>query len=174
MSYTPNEEKRIDRFFKISVFIKGILSILEIITGAALFFVPVSEVASKLIFIAQGELAEDPTDFIGLHLMQIAHHFSVAGAISLAIYLLSRGIIKLALVVALLKRYLWAYPVSIAIIGLSMVYQIYLVITAHSAVQAVLTAIDIVVLWFIWKEYKILKEHRDSPREENPNAQKTV
>ncbi len=151
------QEQQIDRFFKISVFIKGITSLFEIMAGIAVLYVPWSDVAMKLIYIAQGKLAHDPDDLIAIHLIQLAHHLSVAGSVFFGLYLLSRGIVKFGLVIALLKRYLWAYPLSMIVIGLFMVYQIFLFITTHSGVQAALVILDLFVLWFVWKEYKLLK-----------------
>ena len=162
MPQTPEQQRRTDRFFKISVTLKGIASILEIMAGIAVLFVPWSDVSHWLIVIAQGHLVNDPDDFIFLHIVTLAQQMSVARSTFFALYLLSRGVVKFGLVIALLKRYLWAYPLSIAIIGAAMLYQIWLVITAHSVVQGILTVLDIVVVWFVWKEWLLLKEHKET------------
>ncbi|BCG83133.1 hypothetical protein MesoLj113b_66750 [Mesorhizobium sp. 113-3-3] len=48
----------------------------------------------------------------------LASNFSVSTQHFYAFYLLSHGIVKLALVVALLKNKLWAYPSSLIVLGL--------------------------------------------------------
>jgi uncharacterized membrane protein len=49
----------------------------------------------------------------------------------MAIYVLSHGVIKMVAVVALLKNKLWGYPVSIAVFGGFIVYQISKFIGSH-------------------------------------------
>jgi uncharacterized membrane protein len=70
---------------------------------------------------------------------------------------LSRGLVKFALVVALLKNQLWAYPSSLVVLGLFVVYQMYQIATAFSALLVFLTIFDLIVIWFIWKEYQVVR-----------------
>ena len=103
-------------------------------------------------------VVEDPSDFIAIHLLQIAQQFSLTSSTFIAVYLLSRGVIKLALVVALLKNQLWAYPASLAVLGLFVIYQIYQTAITFSPFIIALTIFDLVVMWFIWREYEVLRE----------------
>jgi uncharacterized membrane protein len=157
MEITPTQEKRIGLYFHISVFLKGLFSLLEIIGGVLAFFVPVSYITNVIVHLAQGELIEDPGDFISTHLAQFAQQLSVTSGTFIAIYLLSRGLVKFALVVALLKNQLWAYPSSLVVLGLFVVYQIYQIATAFSALLVFLTIFDLIVMWFIWKEYEVVR-----------------
>jgi uncharacterized membrane protein len=157
MEITPTQEKRIGLYFHISVFLKGLFSLLEIIGGVLAFFVPVSYVTNVIVHLAQGELIEDPGDFISTHLVQLAQQLSVTSGTFIAIYLLSRGLVKFGLVVALLKNQLWAYPSSLVVLGLFIVYQMYQIVTAFSALLVFLTIFDLIVMWFIWKEYEVVR-----------------
>jgi uncharacterized membrane protein len=157
MEITPIQEKRIGLYFHISVFLKGLFSLLEIIGGVLAFFVPVSYVTNVIVHLAQGELIEDPGDFISIHLTQFAQQLSVTSGTFIAIYLLSRGLVKFALVVALLKNQLWAYPSSLVVLGLFVVYQMYQIATTFSALLVFLTIFDLIVIWFIWKEYQVVR-----------------
>jgi len=76
----------------------------------------------------------------------------------IVIYVFSRGFIKVFLIVGLLKKKLWTYPASIIVIGLFMIYQIYELFRTLSPWLLVLTVIDILIVWLIWKEYLRLKK----------------
>jgi uncharacterized membrane protein len=153
------QEKRVTRYFRISVILKGAISLAEIAAGALVFFVPVSFFTGALMRFAQGELIEEPGDFIATHLATLAQHLSVESGTFIALYLLSRGLIKLVLIAALLKNQLWAYPSSLAVLGLFVAYQAYQIAMAHSLFVVALTVFDLVVMWFIWKEYHIVRLH---------------
>ena len=157
MDFTTQEAKRIGLYFHVSVFLKGLVSLVEIIGGLLAFFVPLSYVTNLMVHLSQGELMEDPGDFIATHLTQMAQQLSVASGTFIALYLLSRGLIKLFLVVALLKNQLWAYPSSLIVLGLFVAYQVFQIILAFSAFLLALTIFDLIVMWFIWREYEVVR-----------------
>jgi uncharacterized membrane protein len=155
------EEKRIRTYFFVSVFLKGLISAIEVIAGVVVLFVPITYFASLVLRYAQGELIENPNDFIATNLASLAHQFSIASSIFIALYLLSRGAIKLSLVVALFKNQLWAYPSSLVVLGLFVIYQIYQISATFSPLIIALTIFDFVVMWSIWREYRIMRTHHN-------------
>lgn len=160
MDYAEEKQEREVRFFfKASILIKGAISLLEVVAGMLALFIPVTAVTDIVMRLAQGELSEEPGDFIATHLVQLAHQFMFASGTFIALYLLSRGLIKLGLIVALLKNQLWAYPSSLLVLGLFVLYQLYQIIVTHSWLIVLLTLFDLVVMYFIWKEYVIVREH---------------
>lgn len=159
MAFTASQEKNITLYFRISIFLKGAFSLLEVIGGVLAFVVPVSAVTDLVVRFAEGELAEDPGDLIATHLVTFAHQFSFASGTFIGVYLLSRGLVKLGLVVALLKNQLWAYPSSLAVLGLFVLYQIYQIAVAFSLFLVGLTLFDFVVMWLIWREYQVVRLH---------------
>ncbi|MDE2071492.1 MAG: DUF2127 domain-containing protein [Patescibacteria group bacterium] len=144
-------------YFLVSVFAKGVVSVVEVTVGIVVFFVPLSFFTGLLLQFAQSDFIEDSGDFIAGHLMQLAVQSSFASNTFVAIYLLSRGIVKLGLVVALLKNWLWAYPLSLIVLGLFVLYQLYQIATTHSLLILALTLFDLVVMYFIWREYQIVR-----------------
>jgi len=72
---------------------------------------------------------------------------------------LSHGIVKLALVAGLLANRLWAYPASLAVMSLFIVYQLYRFSFTHSAGLIVLSLFDGVVMVLIWHEYRLMRRH---------------
>ncbi len=157
MEFTTEQEKRITLYFRISVFMKGLVALLEIIGGVLALFIPVSYITDFVVHFAQAELIEDPNDFIAAHLFQYAQQFSVTSGTFIAFYLLSRGLIKMLLVVGLLKNQLWAYPSSLIVLGLFIIYQIYQIAIVFSAFLVGLTIFDFFVMWFIWREWEVVR-----------------
>ncbi len=152
-------EKNIYELFRISVLLKGGISVAEIIVGIVAFFVPISVVTDLVASFAKAELAESPGSFIASHVLTLAQDASLVSGTFIALYLLTRGLIKLVLVWALLKNQLWAYPSSLVVLGLFVLYQLYQIVTGHSIVVVAITLFDLTVMYFIWREYKIMKAY---------------
>lgn len=157
MYFTPKEEKNIRLYFYTSIIIKGLISLAEIIAGIILFFVPVSFFANLALRLAQAELLEEPNDFIATHLTSVLHHLPAVSGAFIALYILSRGLIKVGLIAGLLKNKLWAYPSSLVVLGAFVAYQLYQLYTAFSGFIIALTIFDLIVMWSIWEEYKVVK-----------------
>ena len=103
-------ERYFYNLFRISIFLKGLLSLTEILAGTTILFIDPATIGNALIELIQDELADEPNSFFALHTLPLAQQFAQTPKLFLALYLLSRGLIKFALVVALLKNKLWAYP----------------------------------------------------------------
>ncbi len=151
------KEKNIHRFFEISVFLKGLHAILETIGGILLYFVSTETLTQLVVRLTQEELTEDPNDFISHQLLQSAKHFSIGSKSFAAFYLLSHGVIKLFLVVGLLKGKDWAYPSSLVVLGFFIAYQVYRFTFTHSLSLIALTIFDLIVMWLIWQEYRLMQ-----------------
>jgi uncharacterized membrane protein len=144
-------EKQIHQIFQISVFIKGVLALIECAAGVAFALVSTSSIKNLVDMLTQEELIEKPQDFIATHLLAAGQHFSVETKHFYAFYLLSHGLVKLLLVIGLLRNKLWSYPV----LGLFSVYQLYRFSYTHGAGLIVLTVFDIFVIGLIWHEYRL-------------------
>ncbi|MFY9584809.1 MAG: DUF2127 domain-containing protein [Candidatus Acidiferrales bacterium] len=93
--------------------------------------------------------------------------FRVSGGKHFAsVYLLSHGVVKLVLVVALFWNKLWAYPLMIIMLAAFIFYQLYRFALTHSLVMILLTLFDLVVIVLTWLEYGKQRALRqfDSPR----------
>jgi uncharacterized membrane protein len=118
-------EQRIRRIFEVSVLLKGAHALIECIGGLALALASTTSIEGWVNRLTQEELIEDPNDFIATHFLRLAEGLSVNTKSFYAFYLLSHGIVKLALVAGLLRNKLWAYPTSLAVLALFIIYQIY-------------------------------------------------
>ena len=152
-------EHRIHQIFQVSVLLKGAHALIECLGGIALALVSTSSIANFVNAITQDELIKDPNDFVATHLLTMAHNFSVQTQHFYAFYLLSHGIVKVALVVGLLREKLWAYPASLVVLTLFVLYQLYRFSYTHGLGLIVLTLFDIVVMGLIWHEYGLMRRH---------------
>ena len=152
-------EHRIHQIFQVSVLLKGAHALIECLGGIALALVSTNSIANFVNAITQDELIKDPNDFVATHLLTMAHNFSVQTQHFYAFYLLSHGIVKVALVVGLLREKLWAYPASLIVLTLFVLYQLYRFSYTHGLGLIVLTLFDIVVMGLIWHEYGLMRRH---------------
>ena len=157
MEFTQQQEKRVRLYFRISIFIKGAISLAEMLAGIALLFIPVSYFLNLLATYAESELREDSGGFIASHMLSLSHQAAAISGTFIALYLLSRGLIKVALIWAMLKNKLWAYPASLVVLGLFVLYQVYEIALHGSLAIVALTVFDLIVMYFMWREYQVLK-----------------
>jgi uncharacterized membrane protein len=158
-------ESALDRTFRISVGLKGLDGLLEIVGGVALLFIAPATLQSWARTLTAHELAQDRHDFIATHLLHSASQLSRSTTLFGAVYLLTHGIAKVVLVVAVLRNQLWAYPWMIALLGVFIAYQLYRLTVRFSVGLTLLTLFDIFVVWLTVLEYrKRRREHESAPR----------
>lgn len=89
--------------FRISVTLKGLHALLEVVGGIAIWLVNPGLIVHIVGWLTQDEITEDPHDLVANYLRNSASHFSVSSQHFIALYLFGHGVIKLFLVAALLK-----------------------------------------------------------------------
>ena len=149
------DHRSLDRAFRITVTLKGLDGVLEVIGGIVLLFVSPASIEHVVRFFTAHELAQDPHDFIATHLLHSASGLSRSATVYGGVYLLTHGVAKVVLVVLVLKDKLWAYPLMIALMGVFIVYQVYRLTYKVSFGLIVLTLFDVLVVWLTWREYRI-------------------
>ncbi len=152
-------EKYVHRFFEVALALKGVHALIEIGSSIFIYFTNQQFVSNLVVWITQEELSEDPRDFIAHYLIKSVENFSVTSQHFAAFYLLSHGIIKIVLVIELLRKRLWAYPASIVVFSLFIIYQIYRFSFTHSVWLIVFTVLDALIIWLTIHEYRYMKKH---------------
>ncbi|MGL4860664.1 MAG: DUF2127 domain-containing protein [Enterobacteriaceae bacterium] len=145
--------------FLLSLLFKGMLAIVEVISGL-------------LLWLLQGRILTLAADFINSHqashtmlstslgdkicngLEQAIGEITVQGSTFTLFYLISHGVIKLWLVAGLWRNKLYYYPVAITVFSLFIVYQLYRLSVSYSLLLVLLTVIDLIVIALIWTEYR--------------------
>ena len=158
-----SDEKNIHLAFEISLLLKGVFALGEIIGGIVALFITKEFLLKIVGVLTQEELAEDPRDLIANYLLHSTQNFSISTQYFVALYLLSHGSIKLWLIVGLLRKKLWYYPTAIIVFGLFIVYQLYRFSFTHSLWLLLITGVDVIVIGLTWHEYRYRKRLSSSP-----------
>jgi uncharacterized membrane protein len=156
IDYNPAENPRTatDKAFRISLYLKGLDGLAEIVGGILLLLVKPDQINHWATRLTQGELSQDPHDFIANHILKSAHNLTGASLVFGAAYLLSHGLVKLILVVEVLRNHLWAYIALIAVTSLFVIYQLYRLTDKFSIGLVLLTLFDILIIYLTQKEYR--------------------
>lgn len=150
-------KKSIHVSFEISIALKGVNGLFEIIGGSLLLFIPPEKISNFLQLITYRELLQDPNDRIANYLLNIAHTLSVGSKLFAALFLLSHGVIKLFLILALLKKKHWAYPTAIIVFILFSVYQLYRYILFGNSNMLIILILDVIMIILTWLEYEEIR-----------------
>ncbi len=145
---------RLDRWFRVAAAIKGLDGIVETLSGLILLVVPATQIKGVIATLATNEIQEDKHAFIAHFVLTLDQKVDVHVALFAAIYLLAHGCIKIALAVALLKRYYRAYPYAMAFLVVFIVYQSYLIAANHSMLLVGLTLFDLLVTTLTYMEWQ--------------------
>lgn len=143
--------------FQISLLLKGLFALSEILAGIGTYFVTRRLLVEIIGAVTRAELSEDPRDLVANYLLHWAHNLSIGTQHFAGVYLLSHGIVKLWLIVGLLRQRLWYYPTAILVFTAFIAYQLYRFTFTHSVWLLLLTAVDALVIALSWHEYRFLK-----------------
>ncbi len=155
-----NTEKEIHQVFDITLILKGIHACIEIVGGFLLYVVSAESVIGVVNFFVRGEIREDPHDAVASFFLHTAQSLGGSSKSFAALYLLSHGIINGLVVVGLWREEIWAYPISLFVLGGFIVYQFYLLMFGYSLWLVLFTILDIVIILLVWHEYGVLKRRR--------------
>lgn len=154
---SAREQKALHDVFLVSVWIKGAVGLIQALAGLALLVVTQHALVRAVMAVTTPELSEDPRDPVAMFLRNSAQHWGAGTQHFASVYLVMHGVIKLALVIALLRRKLWSYPVSLWVLGAFIAYQCYRYTLTHSFWLVLLTALDISVVALVWHEYRLMR-----------------
>ena len=144
----------LDRTFEVSIILKGLDGLLELIGGVLLLAVSPTTINHLINRLTQHELDEDPHDVIATRLLHFGNGLTGSAVRFAAAYLLVHGIVKVFLVAALLRNKLWAYPWLIITLVVFIGYQLYKIALDPTAWLIALTVFDAFVVWLTWREWR--------------------
>jgi uncharacterized membrane protein len=147
----------LDKAYEIGIIVKGIDGILELIGGLLVLTISPHTVTGITNFLTQDALQENPHNFIAVEIAKAGHHLASGHNVFAAAFLLTHGLVKVVLVTCLLLNKLWAYPWALVVLGLFLIYQIYLLITQPSFSMAFLSVLDVIIIWLIYREWHQIK-----------------
>ena len=151
--------RSLDRTFRVTVILKGLDGLFETIGGIVLIFARPSTINHLARTLTQHELSRDPHDYIARHLLRSATDLTHGTTLFASVYLLSHGMAKVVLVVAVLLDQVWAYPAMMALLVAFIAYQLYRLVAVRVTLGlSLLTAFDGFVVWLTWREYAVRRE----------------
>ncbi len=151
MKQMPLRERGIHDVFLVTVALKGLDGILEIVLGLLLIFT--DTFSDVVFFLTRDAIIDDPNNYFASHLRAFASQSHQAFVIG-GLYLVAHGILKAFIAGSLWRNYAWAYPVSMVFLGLFIFYETIGVLTRGSIPLMCLAVFDIFMLWLVGYEYK--------------------
>ena len=151
----------LDRTFHAGITLKGIGGVLETIGGILLWFVSPASMSETVQLLFLQEFARNPDGFLTTHVLKQSSKLANMDPTFASLYLLSHGIVKVALVVCLWMNKLWAYPLTILVFAGFCVYQIRRYMHTHAISLVLLTIFDIFLIYLTWREYLEQKHIRE-------------
>ncbi|MEP6996752.1 MAG: DUF2127 domain-containing protein [Betaproteobacteria bacterium] len=152
---SPTASVRTHRLFEVALLLKGLNGMVELVGGALALFVPLRTVNQLVLWITASQIEDDPNDWLANTLVHAAEKLSMGTKLYASFYLLSHGCVKIFLVYSLWREKLWAFPVGLSLLGALVCYSIYRFTHTHAVALLVFAAIDLTIMWFIWREYVV-------------------
>lgn len=146
--------------FRIAMAVKGIDGAIELIGGVLLLLVSQTEVQKVITVVVTHDLLGPPDGSLSRHFVAGTAEFASGDRTFAVLYLLLHGAIKVALVLALLRHWLPAYPVAVVVLGAFVVYEIYRATQTGSVLLPLLAVLDILVIALVIREYLALRRER--------------
>jgi uncharacterized membrane protein len=151
--------RALHRWFDAGVLLKGGDGLLEMVAGTWLAFDPT--IVQTVVFrLTAKELLHDPDDRIAAALRHVAEELGSGRHAFATFYLVAHGLVKVVLAIGLLRQRPWAFPVATWTLGALAVYQLYRFTHTHSPLLPVLAAIDLVIVWLVWREGRVRAHER--------------
>ena len=151
------ETTTLDRVYTIGIAIKGFDGAVELLAGLLLWIAP--GMLHALLQVLLGEAQERHTQlarFVAEHIARVDADLTKSGLAVVILFLLLHGVVKVGLVVALFKKWRWAYPWAIVALGGFLVYQVIVFIKHPTLSMALFSVLDAVIVWLVYREYREL------------------
>lgn len=160
----------LDRTFVVTLVLKGLDGVIELVAGVALLLVSPAQLEAAARALTRHELREDPHDPVAHWLLGYTGNLSVSATLFGAVYLLVHGVVKVFLVVAVLRDKLWAYPWLIGFLVAFIGWQAFELVRHFTWGLAALTAFDILIVVLTVREYRVHRARRRAAPEAWPAA----
>lgn len=155
-------DRRLERVYRIGIVLKGVDGLAEVLAGLLLWFAP----GLLRTLLAPWEQIDSDDRALRVFVAQLAGRLDTdlahGPSAFVVFFLLSHGIVKLALVYCLLKEYRWVYPYALGVLGLFALIQLIAVMRSPSVGGAVLMALDLLIVWLVWREWVALRRRAAS------------
>ena len=146
-------KSRLDRAFYLSLYIKGIDGILQLIGGGLLLLLKPAQVDRTVRFLADHSYGGDIDDSVFRYFSHYLSHLTGGAIRFAAAYLIFDAVIKLVLINEVIHKRYWAYIGLIVVLSGLVAYQSYRIVITHSLLLTGLTIFDAIIIYLSAKEY---------------------
>ncbi|MBT2504090.1 DUF2127 domain-containing protein [Curtobacterium sp. ISL-83] len=167
---TKRRQRVFDLVFLVGIALKGLDGVGELLLGLPMLFLRPAQITSLAHLATARELNEDPHDLIAHLLLHGASALSADAALIAAVYLIIHGLVKVAIVIAMLRGSSRVYPWAIAALGAFLVWQCAEMILHPSAGVAALSIFDAIIIVLTWREWRQHRSLHDAFRSTFPSA----
>ncbi len=140
--------------FESTLLLKSVFALFEIAAGLGLWLVPHQQISGFAGWLTRNHLIEGHHGPIYRHFSASLAQFSMASQHFYAFYLLGHGAIKLAIVILLMRKVAFAYPLGIVVFSGFILLQMHRWMHTHSVVLLALSVLDVTVVWLTWHEWR--------------------
>ena len=157
------EGRRGERLFKVALALKGIDGAVELIGAIVLLIIPTGAVQTLVNDVLARDLLGPPDGSLARHFVSGTAEFASGDRTFAVLYLGLHGVVKLALVVAMLRRIRPAYPVAVVVLGAFVVYEIHRATQTGSVLLPFLAALDVAIIVLIIRESRNMRPTAAGP-----------
>jgi uncharacterized membrane protein len=143
--------------YRVALLAKGLDGAVEVVLAIVLLVLPQQAVHRVVADVVTRDLLGPPDGTLSRHFVAGTAEFASGNRTFAVVYLALHGLIKLALVVALLREWRAAYPVAVVVLGIFVGYEVYRATQTGSLLLPFLAAFDVAVIVLVWREYRALR-----------------
>lgn len=140
--------------FESTLLLKAVLALFEIVAGLGLYLVPHQRITGFVDWLTRNSLIEGHHSPVFMQMQAAMQAFSLASQNFYSVYLLAHGAVKLIIVVLLMRKVAFAYPLGIVVFTGFIVLQMHRWTHTHSPVLLAMSVLDGVVIWLTWREWR--------------------
>ena len=156
----PRASRRLHTLFEATRLVKGSLAASEALAGPGLPVTSNHFFLSLVGWLTRNDIAQHPGDGVTRWIEQAVQAFPIETQHFYALYLMAHGGMKLAMVILLARRVMWAYPVAVAVLLGFITYQLHHWTQEPSPTLLILSAFDAIMIGLVIREYKALRRAR--------------
>ncbi len=155
-------EKEYWGIFEVGLLIKALNAAADLLGGIIIWFTSKAVLVTFILNFFQNELSDNPDDYISNFIVNSAAALSVSSQFILGAYLFIHGVVKMFLLICLYQKKLWAYPTSIIIFSLLILYESYTYYFNPSAWILAVIIFDVILVLLTGHEYGVLRKKSKS------------
>lgn len=156
-----NPSSRLGRWlhwiFEASLLFKGLLAFGETMGGLGLLLTPNLKILNFVSWLMRHQLTQTPSEDMAIWARHLAETFPIEVQHFYAVYMLFHGTLKFTMVLMLAWRIVWAYPLAMLVLASFVVYQTTEFWLHGGYALLLLSMLDSLMIYLVWREYNILK-----------------